>query len=98
MVKTFCEDFDLPENLRVEARAVAEQRGWTVVAHTELIYSQRSKSPFHKRGVGTLDRLAGSARISAVCMANGVEEFWSVHRDLAGSPLRFVNPLADQQS
>lgn len=39
--------------------------------------------------------LVHDARIAAVCIAQGVEEFWSVDRDFSRFPrLRVVNPLA----
>ena len=38
--------------------------------------------------------LVHDARIAAVCLAHGVEEFWSVDRDFSRFPaLRVVNPL-----
>jgi len=39
--------------------------------------------------------LVHDARIAAVCLAQGVEEFWLVDRDFSRFPrLRVVNPLA----
>lgn len=39
--------------------------------------------------------LVHDARIVAVCLAHGVEEFWSVDRDFSRFPqVRVVNPLA----
>jgi predicted nucleic acid-binding protein len=38
--------------------------------------------------------LVHDARIAAVCLAHGVEEFWSVDRDFSRFPqLPVVNPL-----
>ncbi len=43
--------------------------------------------------------LVHDARIAAVCVAHGVEEFWSVDRDFSRFPqLRVVNPLAGTAS